>query len=149
MRFCFIVALFCYCFWSKSQQGGKIGVRDYSFFFDNRYFVGIDICYTSSLYAYHGRGVEIVYSHAYDSDFAVSGKKEETARKNFLKRHFVPPKRCSINILSVNILQNEYFDNLPGRMGFADFAFRQSFVPLQSDIKSIRTWQARKFPTLL
>ena len=149
MRFCCIVALFCYCFWSKSQQGGKIGVRDYSFFFDNRYFVGIDICYASSLYAYHGRGMKVVYSHAYDSDFAVSGKKEETAQKNLVKRRFVPPKRCSINILSVNILQNEHFDNLSERMGFADFAFRQSFVPLQSDIKSIRTWQARKFPTLL
>ena len=71
MRFCFIVALFRYCFWSKSQQGGKIGVRDYSFFFDNRYFVGIDICYASSLYAYHGRGMKVVYSHAYDSDFAL------------------------------------------------------------------------------
>ena len=81
MRFCCIVVLFRYCFWSKFQQDGKIGVRDYSFFFDDRYFVGIDICYASSLYAYHGRGVEIVYSHAYDSDVAVSGKRKKPHKR--------------------------------------------------------------------
>lgn len=101
MRFCFIVALFRYCFWSKSQQGGKIGIYNHSFFFDDRYFVGIDICYASSLYAYHGRGMKVVYSHAYDSDFAVSGKKEETARKNFLKRRSI--------IAFLNILVHQSF----------------------------------------
>lgn len=90
MRFCCIVILFRYCFWSKSQQGSKIGIYNHSFFFDDRYFVGIDICYASPLYAYHGRGVKVVYPHAYDSDVAVSGKKEETAQKNLLKRRFVP-----------------------------------------------------------
>ena len=56
-------------------------------------------------------------------------------RKDFAERRLRKPKRRSVNTLSANILQNKYFDNLSERMSFADFAFRQSFVPLQSDIK--------------
>ena len=81
MLSCHIVALFRHCFWLKTQQGGKKRVRDYSFFFDDRYSVGIDICYASSFHAYHGWGVEVVYPHAYDSDFAFSEMMEKPHKR--------------------------------------------------------------------